>query len=163
LLEAVTKNSELERKEFLSNLANGKNVTNAVWKLARRILAHQRQNYACGVGRRLTSVGIDGGLYACHRFTNDPDWKVGDVDRGLSVNQRFIDRPVGEMPKCKTCWARYLCGGGCRHDNFTSMGDPFTPDPMFCAEMMSYIENAIVLACEVTRMNTQPKDAVVAA
>jgi uncharacterized protein len=146
-LSAVISNAGLEAQAVVKGRQEGRNVVNSVSKLAALVVAGQRQTRACGVGDKIAAVGIDGGLYACHRFTNDEKWKIGDVEHGKYAS-RFVDRSVNGIGKCRTCWAKYLCGGGCRHDNYSATGDPFLPPDEFCLEMKAYSEEAIMIACD---------------
>ncbi len=148
-LAAVKKNALLEGEAVSRARREGVSVTNTVSKLADLIVRHQKQTRACGVGDKIAAVGIDGGIYACHRFTNNEDWKIGDVESG-EYGTRFVDRPVDSISKCRSCWAKYLCGGGCRHDNFSSTGDAFVPPDEFCDEMKAYAEEAIIAACQAS-------------
>lgn len=140
-------NSVLEREEVEAGTASGLYVLNQVSKTAKSISIGERLTHACGVGSQIASVGRDGGLYACHRFTNNPEFKIGDTSSGL-YEERFVDRNVDEIPKCKSCWVRYLCGGGCRHDNLYVGGHVFEPSDLFCSEMKAHVEQAVILACK---------------
>lgn len=147
-LSAVLRNARLEGIAVSTALREGQDIVNCVSKLADLIVKHQKQTRACGVGDKIASVGIDGGVYACHRFTNDMRWKIAHVEDGDNP-ARFVDRPVNDIEKCRQCWAKYLCAGGCRHDNYSATGDPFSPPDEFCLEMKAYAEEAIIIACEV--------------
>ncbi|MEP3329686.1 radical SAM protein [Sedimentitalea sp.] len=75
--------------------------------------------YPCGAGAAYLSVNADGGLYGCHRLVDDPNWAMGDVATGPddAVRAAHLDRRhVDRQEPCKSCWARYLCGGGCYHE-----------------------------------------------
>jgi uncharacterized protein len=75
--------------------------------------------YPCGAGASYLGVSADGGLYACHRFNEDPAGSFGSVQSGRSVevNKSWLDeRHVDHQEPCRSCWARYLCGGGCHHE-----------------------------------------------
>jgi uncharacterized protein len=75
--------------------------------------------YPCGAGAGYAGVGADGGLYACHRFVGDDAGALGDVHDGMDrgrQQQWLDDRAVDRQTPCTTCWARYLCGGGCHHE-----------------------------------------------
>lgn len=39
----------------------------------------------------------------------------GGIDRTLQ-NRWLADRHVHTQSPCTSCWARYLCGGGCHHE-----------------------------------------------
>jgi uncharacterized protein len=75
--------------------------------------------YPCGAGAGYLGVGADGGLYACHRFVNDPAASMGSVEHRISAERRnawLAERHVHRQEPCRQCWARYLCGGGCHHE-----------------------------------------------
>lgn len=75
--------------------------------------------YPCGAGAAYLSVGADGGLYACHRLVDDPNFAMGDVYTGSARSARathLAERHVDRQEPCRGCWARYLCGGGCYHE-----------------------------------------------
>jgi uncharacterized protein len=145
-LTAVLSNAMMEGKAVSKALQERRNVVNTVSKLSELIVHNQKQTRACGVGDKIAAIGIDGGIYACHRFTNEEKWKIGDIEEG-KYGSRFVDQPVNNISKCRSCWAKYLCGGGCRHDNYSATGDPFMPPDEFCTEMKGYAEEAILVAC----------------
>ncbi len=75
--------------------------------------------YSCGAGAGYMSVNAEGDLYACHRLIDDSDFFMGNIESGLLNQPReallkntFVDR----VKPCNSCWARYLCGGGCHHE-----------------------------------------------
>jgi uncharacterized protein len=64
-------------------------------------------------------VAADGALAACHRFVGDSEAALGSVTAGIDRRRqlRWLDeRHVHRQQPCRTCWARYLCGGGCHHE-----------------------------------------------
>jgi uncharacterized protein len=75
--------------------------------------------YPCGAGAAYLSVDVDGGLYACHRLVDDERFAMGDVASGSDLARRaahLAERHVHRQEPCRSCWARYLCGGGCYHE-----------------------------------------------
>jgi uncharacterized protein len=85
----------------------------------RQIHRGAHRPYPCGAGAGYFGVSADGGLFACHRFVGDPVGKLGDVEHGIDRPRRNIwlaERHVHRQEPCKSCWARYLCGGGCHHE-----------------------------------------------
>lgn len=74
--------------------------------------------YPCGAGGGYFSVGADGEWYACHRAVGDAAYRLGD-NRGLDAAARtafLTARHVDAQTDCRSCWARYLCSGGCHHE-----------------------------------------------
>jgi uncharacterized protein len=75
--------------------------------------------YPCGAGAGYFGVSAEGGIYACHRFVEDPAGWMGNVGAGVDrVRQDawLHTRHVHRQEPCRSCWARYLCGGGCHHE-----------------------------------------------
>jgi uncharacterized protein len=75
--------------------------------------------YPCGAGAAYLSAGADGTLFACHRLIDDPAFAMGDVGTGSDLTARaehLARNHVDRMEPCRSCWARYLCGGGCYHE-----------------------------------------------
>ena len=75
--------------------------------------------YPCGAGAAYLSANAEGKLYACHRLIDDDAFAMGDVKHGPdhAARQRHLETShVDLMQPCSTCWARYLCGGGCYHE-----------------------------------------------
>jgi uncharacterized protein len=75
--------------------------------------------YPCGAGAGYFGVSAEGGLFACHRFVEDEKGALGDVDQGVDTTRQqawLAGRHVHQQEPCRSCWARYLCGGGCHHE-----------------------------------------------
>jgi uncharacterized protein len=75
--------------------------------------------YPCGAGAGYFGVSAAGGLFACHRFVDDAAGAMGNVRSGVDRPAQQIwltSRAVDRQQPCASCWARYLCGGGCHHE-----------------------------------------------
>jgi len=75
--------------------------------------------YPCGAGAGYLGVSADGDLAACHRFVGDEAGSMGDLAGGVDAerqNHWLGNRHVHRQEPCSSCWARYLCGGGCHHE-----------------------------------------------
>jgi uncharacterized protein len=69
----------------------------------------------CGAAYGYVSVDVDGAYATCHRTIGDPRFAIGGLG-SLSddARRRFLEpRLVDRQEPCRSCWARYLCGGGC--------------------------------------------------
>ena len=74
--------------------------------------------FPCGAGGGYFSVAANGAWYACHRAIGAPEYQLGSND-GLDALRRseFLRaRHVHAQAACQTCWARYLCSGGCHQE-----------------------------------------------
>jgi uncharacterized protein len=75
--------------------------------------------YPCGAGAGYFDVSADGDLAACHRFVGDPAGAMGNLALGVDRTRQaewLRSRHVHVQQPCGSCWARYLCGGGCHHE-----------------------------------------------
>jgi uncharacterized protein len=69
----------------------------------------------CGSAYGYVSVDVDGRYATCHRTVGDARFGLGavgaldDAARRTFLGERLVDR----QEPCRSCWARYLCGGGC--------------------------------------------------
>jgi uncharacterized protein len=75
--------------------------------------------YPCGAGAGYVAASADGALYACHRFVGEDVAAMGTVADGIDPRRQsdwLGARHVHRQEPCRSCWARYLCGGGCHHE-----------------------------------------------
>ena len=78
----------------------------------------------CGSAATYLSVGVDGAFSSCHRTVGNETFRMGSVGDGFDdkSRRRFLEvRAVDKQEVCRTCWARYLCGGGC-HAEVSEVG-----------------------------------------
>ena len=88
----------------------------------RRLEAGSSSPYPCGAGGGYASVSTAGQWFACHRAIGDDDYLLGDDDVAVDParQQRFLEaRHVERVEPCRSCWARYLCSGGCHQEAAT--------------------------------------------
>ncbi len=91
------------------------NMANAMMELHRGT----HRPYPCGAGAGYLGVSADGELSACHRFVQDDEGAMGDLTSGIDrhkQNRWLSERHVHRQEPCRSCWAKYLCGGGCHHE-----------------------------------------------
>ncbi|HMH53608.1 MAG TPA: radical SAM protein [Candidatus Acidoferrum sp.] len=100
--------------------------------------------YPCGAGAGYFSVSSSGTWYACHRAIGSPTYELGD-SRGLDEARRarfLTDRHVHAQAACGTCWARYLCSGGC-HQEATARTDSS------CGFIRGWLDFCLAAYCEL--------------
>ncbi|MCU1328644.1 MAG: radical protein [Bryobacterales bacterium] len=115
LAQMIECGETFERRTALGERYAFSNLATAM----REIHKGTHRPYPCGAGGGYFGVSADGGLYACHRFVEDPNAKFGDVWNGVDpATQKtwLAQRHVHTQSPCSGCWARYLCGGGCHHE-----------------------------------------------
>jgi uncharacterized protein len=70
----------------------------------------------CGAANGYVSLSARGEYFTCHRAVDDPRYRLGSLSEGLDTAARsrfLLSRHVERQEPCRSCWARYLCGGGC--------------------------------------------------
>ena len=70
----------------------------------------------CGSGTEYLAVTPWGDLYPCHQFVGEEDFLLGNVEEGIKKTDlvdEFRGCNVYSKPKCRDCFARYYCSGGC--------------------------------------------------
>lgn len=100
----------------------------------------------CGAGTEYVAVAPNGDIYPCHQFVGVEDWKLGNIcteEFHPEKQQVFTKCNVTTKEKCKTCWAKYHCSGGCAANAFQFNGSIMTPYEMSCKMMQKRLECAI--------------------
>ncbi len=80
----------------------------------------------CGAGNSYITIGPDGRIYACHRQGGS---RIGNVEEGLDKDRQaaWLDNRLFKNEICGGCWAKFLCGGGCREAHCHETGKPDCP------------------------------------
>ena len=102
----------------------------------------------CGSGHEYYAVSENGDLYPCHQFVGRGKYKLGDVFNGVNhpeVSQYFRESHVLNKPKCRDCWARFFCSGGCHANADLFNGDIREPWDTGCSIQRKRLESAILV------------------
>ena len=90
----------------------------------------------CGAGVEYAAISPDGGIYPCHQFVGDDKYKMGDITTGdynEEISREFRSCNIAAKPKCRTCFAKYFCSGGCAANAYKYNGSIFEPHEITCA------------------------------
>lgn len=102
----------------------------------------------CGSGTEYVSVTPDGSIFPCHQFVGKPDFKIGDVWKGIGrqdIVTEFKGCNVYSRPKCRECFARFYCSGGCTANAYNFTGNLRDVYEIGCALEKKRIECAIMI------------------
>jgi uncharacterized protein len=102
----------------------------------------------CGSGNEYLAVTPDGELYPCHQFVGVSEFKMGNVDEGITdpgLKATFAAANLLNKPECQGCWAKLFCSGGCNANNHTARGSIFKPHRLSCELEKIRLECAIAL------------------
>lgn len=103
----------------------------------------------CGAGCEYVAVTPEGDVYPCHQFVGQESFKMGNITDGSFDQTRaeeFAGVNVYTREKCRDCWARFYCSGGCSAANFQASGDINRSYEMGCELEKMRLECAIYLA-----------------
>lgn len=88
---------------------------------------------ACGAGKNMYAIDINGDIYPCQRFVGSKQSILGNVFNEDNKQKEFAEKTkIYNFNKCSDCWIRNLCVGGCVHTNFSLTGDVNLPYDPFC-------------------------------
>ena len=100
----------------------------------------------CGSGTEYLAVTPWGDLYPCHQFVGNEDFLLGNVDTGVT-NTAVRDElcNVYAKDKCRDCFARFYCSGGCAANSYNFHGSITDAYDIGCEMQKKRIECAIMI------------------
>lgn len=75
----------------------------------------------CGSGCEYLAVTPWGDFYPCHQFVGEEEFLMGNVDEGIKrtdIRENFKNCNVYSKDKCKNCFAKFYCSGGCAANSY---------------------------------------------
>lgn len=102
----------------------------------------------CGSGTEYLAVTPWGDLYPCHQFVGEEEYCMGNVDEGVvrtDIRDEFKTCNVYAKEKCKKCFARFYCSGGCAANAYHFTGDITGAYEIGCEMMRKRVECAIMI------------------
>ena len=105
----------------------------------------------CGSGFEYVAITPQGDVYPCHQFVGKEEYKLGSIfddTYDAELGKKFKKAHIYNKPKCRECWARFYCSGGCQANNVNFNGDMNIPYEIGCKMQKKRIECAIALKAE---------------
>lgn len=102
----------------------------------------------CGSGTEYLAVTPWGDLYPCHQFVGEEKYLMGNVFEGvkkLNLRDEFKVCNVYSKEKCKNCFAKFYCSGGCAANSYKFHGDINDTYDIGCELQKKRVECAIML------------------
>lgn len=102
----------------------------------------------CGSGTEYLAVTPWGDLYPCHQFVGQDEFLMGNVFDGVTaeeIRDEFKCCNVYAKEKCKNCFARFYCSGGCAANSYNFHGNINDAYDIGCELQKKRIECAIML------------------
>ncbi len=111
----------------------------------------------CGTGNEYVAITPNGDIYPCHQFVGNTDFKMGNIfsndELKEDIAKELKEANIYNKPKCKKCWARFYCSGGCQANNYNfnpnTIKDFHTPYELGCKMQKKRIECAIALKAKM--------------
>ena len=102
----------------------------------------------CGSGTEYLAVTPWGELYPCHQFVGMEEFKLGYVDTGIEKTE-LVDEfklcNVYAKDKCRDCFARFYCSGGCAANSYNFHGNLLDAYDIGCELERKRVECAIMI------------------
>ena len=105
----------------------------------------------CGAGFEYVAITPQGEVYPCHQFVGKEEYKLGSIyddSYNADLGMSFKKAHIYNKPKCRNCWARFYCSGGCQANNIAFNNDINNPYDIGCQMQKKRIECAIALKAE---------------
>lgn len=110
----------------------------------------------CGAGSEYVAITPDGDIYPCHQFVGDESFRIGSVVEGTYNNHlshEFKEAHVYNKEKCKTCWAKFYCSGGCHANAYNFNNDINIPYDLGCDMEKKRLECSLYIQAKFMEEN----------
>ncbi len=102
----------------------------------------------CGSGTEYLAVTPWGDLYPCHQFVGNEEFLMGNVWDGVTrtdLRDEFKGCNVYAKEKCRSCFAKFYCSGGCAANSYHFHGHINDAYDIGCELQKKRIECAIMI------------------
>ena len=102
----------------------------------------------CGSGTEYLAVTPWGDLYPCHQFVGNEKFLMGNVDTGVTnteLRDMFRNSNVYTKEKCRNCFAKFYCSGGCAANAYNFHGNINDAYDLGCELQRKRVECAIMI------------------
>ena len=102
----------------------------------------------CGSGTEYLAVTPWGDLYPCHQFVGNEKFLMGNVWDGVTateIRDEFKCCNVYAKEKCRNCFAKFYCSGGCAANSYNFHGKITDAYDVGCALEKKRVECAIMI------------------
>jgi len=112
----------------------------------------------CGSGTEYLAVTPWGDFYPCHQFVGQEQFLMGNVDEGITntaVRDEFKCCNVYAKDKCKKCFAKFYCSGGCAANAYNFTGSINGTYEIGCELQRKRVECAIMIKAAEAEMEQE--------
>ncbi|NLK28569.1 MAG: thioether cross-link-forming SCIFF peptide maturase [Clostridiales bacterium] len=111
----------------------------------------------CGSGTEYLAVTPWGDLYPCHQFVGNEEFLMGNVYEGIKnteLQEEFKHCNVYSKEKCRKCFAKFYCSGGCAANSYNSHNTIHDAYDIGCEMQRKRVECAIMLKAAEADLET---------
>ena len=116
----------------------------------------------CGSGTEYLAVTPWGDLYPCHQFVGEEEFLMGNVDEGIvrpEIADDFRSCNVYSKEKCRSCFAKFYCSGGCMANAYHFHGTIHDTYDIGCEMQRKRVECAIMIKAALADASTMQENA----
>lgn len=102
----------------------------------------------CSCGNEYVAVTPEGDIYPCHQFVGMKEYIMGNLNDDTfdnNMQSSFAKINIYTKEKCRDCWAKFFCSGGCNANNKQYEGDVNIPHNISCELEKKRLECAIMI------------------
>lgn len=102
----------------------------------------------CGAGSEYLAITPEGDIYPCHQFVGNTDFLMGNVYDGKineDIRGGFERSNIYTKDKCRDCFAKFYCSGGCSANAYNFNKDINKPYELACEFEKKRVECAIAI------------------
>ena len=92
------------------------------------LINSRKKIFKCALGDAEISISCSGDVYPCQLLHHD-EFKIGNIKissfdsiYNSAQAEKFKCHTVEQIPKCKACDLKFLCGGSCQARHFSETG-----------------------------------------
>lgn len=107
----------------------------------------------CSCGNEYIAVTPNGDIYPCHQFVGHDQWRMGNVVKNTfsdEIKNKFAKNNIYTKEKCKNCWAKFFCSGGCNANSWQYEGSIAKSHSISCELEKKRLECALMIKAAVT-------------
>ncbi len=111
----------------------------------------------CGSGTEYLAVTPWGDLYPCHQFVGEEQFLMGNVFDGITntkLQDEFKCCNVYAKEKCRDCFARFYCSGGCAANSYKFHQSITDAYDIGCVLQRKRVECAIMIKAATAEKET---------
>lgn len=140
------KNLQERRSDYFNNGKISEMWGRMIRKAMESFIYNRKQLLHCSSGRWAVAVSCSGDIYPCHRLVGIESLKMCSVFQN-TIDQTPYSQAVTKRDEiCTTCFAKYVCSGGCFHENLSATGSIFKPDEESCKLIRRTVEYGAAIA-----------------